>query len=65
MAQHFLLSADARTLKLRDIYRMSDDAAFEAFDLMSGTAFEVLPHWPGGLASPTEPGRVGIPVARN
>jgi transposase-like protein len=31
MAQHFLLSADARTLKLRDIYRMSDDAAFEAF----------------------------------
>ena len=31
MAQHFLLSAAARTLKLRDIYRMSDDQAFEAF----------------------------------
>jgi len=31
MAQHFLLSADARTLKLKDIYRMSDDAAFQAF----------------------------------
>ena len=31
MAQHFLLSAAARTLKLRDIYRMSDDAAYEAF----------------------------------
>jgi transposase-like protein len=31
MAQHFLLSAAARTLKLRDIYRMSDDQAFGAF----------------------------------
>lgn len=31
MAQHFLLSAAARTLKLRDIYRMPDEAAFEAF----------------------------------
>jgi transposase-like protein len=31
MAQHFLLSAAARTLKLRTIYRMSDDEAFEAF----------------------------------
>ena len=31
MAQHFLLSAAARTLKLRDVYRMSDDQAFEAF----------------------------------
>ncbi|MEX2520831.1 MAG: IS1595 family transposase [Paracoccaceae bacterium] len=31
MAQHFLLSAAARTLKLRDVYRMSDEAAFETF----------------------------------
>lgn len=31
MAQHFLLSAAARTLKLKDVYRMSDDQAFEAF----------------------------------
>src|SRR5688500_7541273 len=31
MAQHFLLSAAARTLKLRDVYRMSDDEAFGAF----------------------------------
>jgi transposase-like protein len=31
MAQHFLLTAAARTLKLRDIYRMSDDEAFKAF----------------------------------
>jgi len=31
MAQHFLLSAAARTLKLKDVYRMSDDQAFQAF----------------------------------
>ncbi|MEM7529844.1 MAG: IS1595 family transposase [Pseudomonadota bacterium] len=31
MAQHFLLSAAARTLKLKDIYRMSDDKAFQVF----------------------------------
>ena len=31
MASHFLLSAAARTLKLKDIYRMSDDEAFQAF----------------------------------
>ncbi len=31
MAQHFLLSADARTLKLKTIYRMSDTEAFETF----------------------------------
>ena len=31
MAQHFLLSAAARTLKLRDVYRMSDEQAFQAF----------------------------------
>jgi transposase-like protein len=29
--QHFLLSAAARTLKLKDVYRMSDEQAFEAF----------------------------------
>ena len=31
MPQHFLLSAAARTLKLRDVYRMSDEEAFKAF----------------------------------
>jgi len=31
MAQHFLLSANARTLKLKTIYRMSDTEAFETF----------------------------------
>ncbi len=31
MAQHFLLSANARTLKLKTIYRMSDTKAFETF----------------------------------
>ena len=31
MAQHFLLSAAARTLSLREIYKMSDDKAFETF----------------------------------
>lgn len=31
MAQHFLLSAKARTLKLKAIYRMSDDEAFATF----------------------------------
>ena len=31
MPQHFLLSAQARTLSLREIYRLSDDQAFETF----------------------------------
>jgi transposase-like protein len=31
MAQHFLLSAAARTLSLRSIYKMSDEQAFDAF----------------------------------
>lgn len=31
MAQHFLLSAKARTLRLKEIYRMSDDEAFALF----------------------------------
>ena len=31
MAQHFLLSAAARTLKLGDIYRMADDEAYQTF----------------------------------
>ena len=31
MAQHFLLSAAARTLKLRDVYRLTDEAAHAAF----------------------------------
>lgn len=31
MAQHFLLSAQARTLSLRQIYALTDDAAFDFF----------------------------------
>ena len=31
MAQHFLLSKAARTLKLKNIFRMSDDEAFDVF----------------------------------
>lgn len=31
MAQHFLLSAKARTLSLASVFRMSDDQAFETF----------------------------------
>jgi len=31
MAQHFLLSKAARTLKLKTIFRMSDDEAFDVF----------------------------------
>lgn len=31
MAQHFLLSAKARTLSLKDITRMADDEAHERF----------------------------------
>ncbi|MGB3723265.1 MAG: IS1595 family transposase, partial [Pacificimonas sp.] len=31
MAQHFLLSAKARTLSLKAVFRMTDDAAYETF----------------------------------
>ena len=31
MAQHFLLSAKARTLSLRSIYSMGEDKAYETF----------------------------------
>ena len=31
MAQHFLLSAQARTLSLRAIYQAGDDEAYETF----------------------------------
>lgn len=31
MSQHFLLSAQARTLSLRQIFGLSDEAAFELF----------------------------------
>ena len=34
MAQHFLLSASARTLSLSKVARMSDDEAFDAFKLI-------------------------------
>ena len=34
MAQHFLLSASARTLSLAKVARMSDDEAFQAFKLI-------------------------------
>ena len=32
MAQHFLLTAKARTLSLKAIFQMSDDAAHSAFE---------------------------------
>jgi hypothetical protein len=31
MAQHFLLSAAARTLTIREIYKAGEDAAYETF----------------------------------
>lgn len=31
MTQHFLLSAEARTLSLKSIYRMGEDNAYETF----------------------------------
>jgi transposase-like protein len=34
MAQHFLLSAEARTLSLKQVFRMGEDAAYEAFRRM-------------------------------
>ena len=42
MAQHFLLSAQARTLSLKAVYKMGEDAAYEAFRMM---------RWPDGEAS--------------
>lgn len=41
MAQHFLLSAQARTLSLKAVYKMGEDAAYEAFRMM---------RWPDGKA---------------
>jgi len=41
MAQHFLLSAQARTLSLKAVYKMGEDAAYEAFRMM---------RWPDGEA---------------
>lgn len=41
MAQHFLLSAAARTLSLKAVFRMGEDAAYEAFRMM---------RWPDGEA---------------
>jgi len=31
MAQHFLLSAKARTLSLKAVFRLSEDQAYETF----------------------------------
>ncbi len=42
MAQHFLLSAAARTLSLKSVFRMGEDAAYETFRMM---------RWPDGEAS--------------
>jgi transposase-like protein len=42
MAQHFLLSAAARTLSLKAVFKMGEDAAYEAFRAM---------RWPDGEAS--------------
>lgn len=42
MAQRFLLSAAARTLSLKQVFKMGEDAAYEAFRMM---------RWPDGEAS--------------
>src|ERR1700759_593887 len=46
MAQHFLLSAAARTLSLAKVLRMSDDQAFEAFKSLRWTENEGAPVCP-------------------
>ena len=54
MAQHFLLSAAARTLSLAKVMRMSDDQAFEAFKSLRWTANEGAPVCPRcGFPSPS------------
>ncbi len=35
MAQHFLLSAAARTLSLRSIYKAGEDVAYETFGVVT------------------------------
>ncbi len=40
MAQHFLLSAEARTISLKAIWRMTDDAAWERFKAIRWAATE-------------------------
>lgn len=51
MAQHFLLSAAARTLSLASVARMSDEEAFEAFRLVRWSETQGKPVCPrcGGL----------------
>ncbi len=46
MAQHFLLSAKARTLSLAKVLRMSDDEAFEAFKQIRWVSTEGQPYCP-------------------
>lgn len=46
MAQHFLLSAKAKTLSLASVMRMSDDQAFEAFKAIRWTNTEGAPFCP-------------------
>jgi transposase-like protein len=46
MAQHFLLSTQARTLSLAKVMRMSDDQAFEAFKSIRWAATEGQPVCP-------------------
>jgi transposase-like protein len=46
MCQHFLLSAKARTLKLKDIYAMGDDRAYETFCQLRWEATDGKPACP-------------------
>lgn len=53
MAQHFLLSAAARTLSLAKVMRMTDDQAFESFKALRWSSTEGAPVCPrcGSLTS--------------
>lgn len=43
MPQHFLLTAEARSLSVRDVFALSDEAAFDLFrELRSGKGEEVV-----------------------
>ena len=43
MRQHFLLSAEARTLSVREVFELSDEEAFDRFrELRWGTGEEVV-----------------------
>ena len=60
MAQHFLLTAEARSMSLREIFEMTDDAAFDVFRKSRwGNCDEGLFNQKYGLSHDT-PGALGI-----